>query len=405
MAKKTRKAEKARGAKKTDKKAKVIENTPKVLEISGQVKDHETQEGIEGLKVEVWHKGGQLRIIMIRATGTGAQGNFHILILDIDFEQLNLPSKLNLFFRVYRQNALLKSTEDDLLKGVDSDRKGIVIEVDLPAARHVFIGKLRDEQTSSPLVGYTVLAKLTDTTPDTDLGAATTSGELCKEGEFTFVYTATGATAPAPSEFHLDLTVRDQRGREISIPNVAVKDNELFEVRVPFPLPSRPLPAGEVGAEIPYDRVAVQKLFAAAATQNNQGAQVWMKDDSELLVFTAKVEVELDDGIVLVTIPVSCDQVAAAIQVPFAVGSNDQPAGMVFATEERLRGPEVIVDVWGEALTAFAWQIFITVASREAAASGVDEDGAGLIPVAVTAAPQGLRILTMARHSFDRVRQ
>ena len=84
---------------------------------------------------------------------------------------------------------------------------------------------------------------------------------------------------------------------------------------------------------------------------------------------------------------VSCDQAAEAmIEVPFAVGSKDLPAGLVFATEERPRGPEGIVDAWSEALIAFAWRLMLTVAIRIAAQSGVDEDGAGLVPIALTAA-------------------
>jgi hypothetical protein len=93
------------------------------------------------------------------------------------------------------------------------------------------------------------------------------------------------------------------------------------------------------------------------------------------------------------------------IEVPFAVGSKDLPAGLVFATEERPRGPEVIVDAWSEALIAFAWRLMLTVAIRIAAQSGVDEDGAGLVPIALTAARESLSLTPMARHTFDRVRQ
>jgi hypothetical protein len=60
--------------------------------------------------------------------------------------------------------------------------------------------------------------------------------------------------------------------------------------------------------------------------------------------------------------------------------------------------------LWGEALTALAWQALLGVSSALAAESGRDVDGAGLIPVALTATKDGLQILTMARHAFDRVR-
>ena len=50
-----------------------------------------------------------------------------------------------------------------------------------------------------------------------------------------------------------------------------------------------------------------------------------------------------------------------------------------------------------------AWQALLGVAAALAAESGRDLDGAGLIPIGVTATENGLQVLTMARHAFDRV--
>jgi hypothetical protein len=168
--------------------------------------------------------------------------------------------------------------------------------------------------------------------------------------------------------------------------------------------PPKPVPAGTVGTAIPIAKQTFQQLFLAAATQNNSGSVIWSQDGNELIVTTGKVTVDTDDGLVLVTIPVSCDQAAnTTIQVPFAVGSVAQPAGLVAVTEERPRGPAVVVDVWAEALTAFAWRELLTVLARVAAQAGVDEDGAGLVPIALIATKDGVTILPMARHTFDRV--
>lgn len=169
------------------------------------------------------------------------------------------------------------------------------------------------------------------------------------------------------------------------------------------PEPQRIAPGG-LGPELRFDPPAFERLFVAAAREGNQGTQVWVRDDGELLVHTGSVRVRLDDGLLVVTIPVSCDQTGdVSIQVPFAVGGEEQPAGMVVATEERPRGPEEIVDLWGEALTAFAWRTLLAVTTRSASDSGEDEDRAGLIPAALTASGDGLRLATMARHAFDRV--
>jgi hypothetical protein len=170
--------------------------------------------------------------------------------------------------------------------------------------------------------------------------------------------------------------------------------------------PPKPLPAGTVGPEIPVNLQSLQQLIIAAATEDSQRAvQVWTKDSSELLVVTGKVAITLDDGLVLISIPVSCDQLSSGvIVVPFAAGGKETPSGMVFATEDRPRGPELIVDVWGEALTAYAWKLLLTVTHRLTLQSGVDEDGAGLVPIAFTAAKDGVTLLPIARHTFDRVR-
>jgi hypothetical protein len=165
----------------------------------------------------------------------------------------------------------------------------------------------------------------------------------------------------------------------------------------------KPLPPSTVGPEVPLTIQSFAQLVTAAATQDNQGLLVWTKDDSALVVVTGKITLNLADGLMLVNIPVMCDQIESTIQVPFAVGGAQTPAGMLVATEEHPRGPDPVIVIWSEALIAFAWQILLTVVTRVAAATGTDTDGAGLIPVSITATPDGVRVLTMARHAFDRV--
>jgi hypothetical protein len=171
-----------------------------------------------------------------------------------------------------------------------------------------------------------------------------------------------------------------------------------------------PLPAGTVGPEIPIDPGSFGRLFVSAATQGISGAAgapgtvIWQLQGHELEVFVSQVQVKLDDGLIAVSIPVSCDQVESTIvQVPFAIGSKAAPAGMIAVTEQTPRGPDTIVKVWGEALVAFAWHTLLTVLTKIAGLAGVDADGAGLIPAAITAGTDGVRILTQARQVFDRV--
>jgi hypothetical protein len=200
-------------------------------------------------------------------------------------------------------------------------------------------------------------------------------------------------------------------GRRDPVSEECARLLEVVKRRCPGLLPADPLPAGAVGPEIDLTPDELQQLATVAATSAAGvpgGAPadtvVWTHGGSELLVIVAKVRVRVDKGLVLVSIPVSCDQVPdARIDVGFAVGDDERPAGMLAVTEDRPRGPRAVVDVWGDALTAFAWQIVLSLTSGVAGATGEDADRAPLLPAALTASPNGLRILTMARHTFDRV--
>lgn len=174
--------------------------------------------------------------------------------------------------------------------------------------------------------------------------------------------------------------------------------------RCPGLLPREPLEAGKPGPEIPLDRRSVERLVRLAGRAGGGDTLLWVEGDSQLLVRAAAVEVEVGSGLILVRIPVACEEAGAVVvQVAFAVGSDGAPAGLVATTETRPRGPAVVVDVWGDALTAFAWEAVLRVTTAVAAEGGIDRDGAGLIPVALTASKDGIQLLTLARHAFDRV--
>lgn len=167
-----------------------------------------------------------------------------------------------------------------------------------------------------------------------------------------------------------------------------------------------PRAAGNVGPELPLDLQSMVRLLQAAAVEGNNGLVMWSGAPGELLVVTAKVSAELSDGFVLITVPVYCAESGdAAVQVPFAIGDKDNPAGMFMATEDRPRGPAVVVDAWSEPLIAFAWEILMRMLSEFSRQAGADQDGAGLIPAAVSSTRSELRVLTMARHTFDRVKR
>jgi len=186
----------------------------------------------------------------------------------------------------------------------------------------------------------------------------------------------------------------------------------LLRERCPGLLPAQPLPAGQVGPGIPLPPDAAPTLFRLVARQIltlpvQSGAAgavvVWTQGDDELAVLVDEIGVQTADGAAAVAIPVRCDEVGQTIvRVRFAIGSGERPAGLLATSDDRPFGPPEVVDIWGEALTAFAWQILLTVATRLASATGRDVDGAGLVPAALHANESGFAVTTMARHAFDR---
>jgi hypothetical protein len=178
-------------------------------------------------------------------------------------------------------------------------------------------------------------------------------------------------------------------------------------------VPAPPLPPGETGEPVTVDGRLVQTLALTAAIgaagidgpdgEPTAPGVVWVDGENELFVAVTKVQVLLAPGAIAVTLPVSCDQVGQVdVHVTFAVGSPGRPLGMVAATEDRPRGPREVVDLWGEALTAFAWQVVLDVSAGTAAHAGQDLDGAFLLPAALAATGDGITVLPQARHAFDR---
>lgn len=174
--------------------------------------------------------------------------------------------------------------------------------------------------------------------------------------------------------------------------------------RCPGLLPADRLKPGQTGPEIPLEAKAADQLVRAASRAVAGGGTVlWDDGASQLLVHAAEVRTVLDDGLVLVRVPVECDQTKRAlVQVAFAVGDAKRPAGLLATTETRPRGPAEVIDVWGDALIAFAWHAVLRMATVLSAETGTDLDGVGLVPLAIAATGEGLRVQTLARHSFDR---
>ena len=176
---------------------------------------------------------------------------------------------------------------------------------------------------------------------------------------------------------------------------------------------AQPLPPGKVGAPLPVSgadlpvlaRAAIRAASGCPRTADRSspiGGVTWVGRRSRAVRGGRAGDVKLAPGAIAVTIPVRCDQTGATeVDVSFAIGLPDRPLGLVAATEDRPRGPDAVVNVWGDALIALAWQCLLDVASGVSAASGSDTAGMPLIASSLHSDGKTLSVTPQARFAFD----
>jgi hypothetical protein len=171
--------------------------------------------------------------------------------------------------------------------------------------------------------------------------------------------------------------------------------------------PERALGDGEVGERVHLDPRSAAQLMRVAALRSaglfrptKRTEIAWVDGQDELAVLVGELDLQLADGLVVVVVPVRCDQAHGHVLVTFVVGSPDRPRGLYAATETRPRGPAVVVDTWGESLVAFGWQCLLGLVTGMAGATGKDARGNVMVPVEVAANADGLFVVPMGRHRF-----
>jgi hypothetical protein len=173
--------------------------------------------------------------------------------------------------------------------------------------------------------------------------------------------------------------------------------------------PPEGLAEGNVVDRVHVDPGSASLLMRTAALRaagiywkSSRDTIVWAEGGRELAIVVSRLEVETGHGLLVVHLPVRCDQVGDdVVTVTFAVGSEDRPAGLYAAAESRPRGPAAVVDAWSEALVAFAWQCLLGLLTGLTGAVGKDERGNLLVPVELSANADGLFVTPMARHRFS----
>ncbi|MCD6015389.1 MAG: hypothetical protein K0R41_17 [Geminicoccaceae bacterium] len=164
-------------------------------------------------------------------------------------------------------------------------------------------------------------------------------------------------------------------------------------------VPGPPVPPGELAPPASLAAEVLQELVPLAVGATGKPRVVWQAAGSEVLVDLDATRVVMREGLVLVSLVLETEQTGRAdVIVPFAVGSAERPAGMVVQTERKPRGPTVLVDRWGEAIIAVAWQALLDIADATARTAGRDATGKALRAGALLAEDDLLQVIPQAEH-------
>lgn len=138
-----------------------------------------------------------------------------------------------------------------------------------------------------------------------------------------------------------------------------------------------------------------------ATTPSPPPPVLWDDGADQLLVHLAEATMRTGNGFIDLSLVVECDETGRVPVVStFLTASPERPAGVVWATEDRPRGPSVVVDRWGDALVALGWRALLEVTRTVANAQGTDTFGRPLVASTVVATADGLQITPMGAHPF-----
>lgn len=102
----------------------------KKYQVVGRVVSSDSLEGIAGARIEAWDKD-LLVDDKVGSAVTGVDGSFKIEFDSSRFSALFLDRKPDLFFKVFYDGRLVKSTEDSVLWNIKAGKTEITIEVDI----------------------------------------------------------------------------------------------------------------------------------------------------------------------------------------------------------------------------------------------------------------------------------
>jgi hypothetical protein len=184
----------------------------KSFKILGRVIDRTTRNGIAGLRVEAWDRDAIFDDLVGSAV-TDEKGAFLIEFDERYFKELIFDRRPDLFFKVFLNEELIKSTEDSVLWNVSQPQVDLEIEVEMAQPKRepglrVF-GSVRD-QFGDLLDGVIVMAFDRDLRNEQLLGR-----EVAKHGHYEIRYRREQFLKAEKDQADLVVKVSDKSGAEL----------------------------------------------------------------------------------------------------------------------------------------------------------------------------------------------
>jgi hypothetical protein len=177
---------------------------------------------------------------------------------------------------------------------------------------------------------------------------------------------------------------------------VSLEPGRTVDIRRATPDEVRPLFLIGLSVAAGYDPVALDPTSPGKVP-----AILWDSGEDRLVVRVDASNVRVGDGFIDTFVAVECDEIQlTSVVATFVTATMKRPAGFIFASEDRPRGPAIIVDRWGEALVALAWRALVHVAATIASGGGRDAYDRPFVASTVIATPDGLLVVPMVPHRF-----